>query len=52
MVTSRGKHEAEDLSASPVTHNSGDDELMLLIKKLSDKITKLEEKMNTPRPLS
>ena len=52
MVTSRGRHEAEDLLASSVTHNSSNEELMLLIEQLSDKITKLEEKMNTSRPLS
>ena len=50
MVTSRGKNDAEDLPASSVTHNSSDEKLMLLIEQLSDKITKLEEKMNTPHP--
>ena len=50
MVTSRGKNDAEDLPASSVTHNSSDEKLMLLIEQLSDKITKLEEEMNTPHP--
>ena len=39
MVTSHGKHEAEDLSASSLTHNSGDEELILLFEQLSNKIT-------------
>ena len=50
IVSSRGKYEEDDLSASSVTHNSSDEKLVLLIEQLSDKITQLEEKMNTPRP--
>ena len=48
ILTSHGKYEAEDLSASSVTHNSSNEKLMLLIEQLSGKIIKLEEKMNTP----